>query len=354
MNLNQTLNKYRNRVAESLNTFLDKRLSDLKNVNSWGEDVTVRLREFSTRGKLLRGSLILLSSDMYYKTEVYGNIEAASAIELIHSSLLIHDDIMDRDELRRGGKTLHRQYNELYPGNNPAEAMHFGESMAISSADIGFFLAFYLLSTSSIESRIIRKIIELWSMEFSYVGAAQMDDMYFEVNNGYISAEKILNMYRYKTSRYTFSLPLITGAILANASEKEIDKLKNLGEKMGIIFQIKDDELGLFGKEDKTGKPTGSDIQEGKNTLYISYLKKMVTDTNRKSIEQIILKRDGSDKAIEKLKEIIVSSGIKKRIDELIDQLRKEAYSIIKSLNIQKIHQNLLYDLVDYINEREK
>jgi len=354
MPLNELLGTYKKKVINILLNLFDKDPINLKLINAWGKDVIERFKEFSTNGKLLRGSLILLSSDMYSKKNVSGSTEAAAAIELIHSSLLIHDDIMDRDRLRRGKPTIHHQYETLYPHDNKGEALHFGESMAICSGDIGFFIAFYVLSTIPTDSSLINKILKLWSTEFAYVGAAQMDDMYFEVIDSEISDDKILNMYKYKTSRYTFSLPMVTGAVLAEAPENDINKLKDLGEKIGIIFQIKDDELGLFGSEEKTGKPTGSDIQEGKNTLYISYLKKMATDDNRKIIEKIISNKDGSKEAVEKLKEIIIESGIKKRIDSIVEKLMNDTEKIISTLNIKNKYKEILNELVLYIYKRNK
>ena len=354
MDLNKILETYKNRIASNLRELLDKDSIGLKKINNWGKDVIERLKEFSLGGKLLRGSLILFCSDMYSKNEVHGSTEVASAIELIHSSLLIHDDIMDRDKLRRSKPTIHYQYKDIYPNKDRVEAIHFGESMAICSGDIGFFTAFYILSTTPINSTIIKQILRIWSMEFSYVGAAQMDDMHFEVTNEEIPDDKILNMYRYKTSRYTFSLPMVTGAILAGAPEEDIKNLEKLGEKIGIIFQIKDDELGLFGKEEKTGKPAGSDIKEGKNTLYISYLKRMTFDNNRRTVNEIIANRDSSKEAIERLKNILIKSGIKKRIDNLVLGIKEEANKIINTLNIDKMYKELLKELINYIYKREK
>ena len=60
----------------------------------------------------------------------------------------------------------------------------------------------------------------------------------------------------------------MAGAILAQESKELAVQLNELGKTLGLIFQIKDDELGLFGDETKTGKPVGADIREGKKTLY--------------------------------------------------------------------------------------
>jgi geranylgeranyl diphosphate synthase type I len=111
------------------------------------------------------------------------------------------------------------------------------------------------------------------------VGVAQMQD----VANGAIKPvstnpfrdapcepreEDILTLYRYKTGRYTFSLPLALGATLAGAADETRTALEEAGEDLGILFQLKDDELGLFADEAELGKPVGADIREDKKTLY--------------------------------------------------------------------------------------
>ena len=74
---------------------------------------------------------------------------------------------------------------------------------------------------------------------------------------------------RYKTGRYSFSLPLLAGAMLADAPAELRGKLETFGESIGLLFQIRDDELGLFGDERELGKPVGSDVREGKKTHHL-------------------------------------------------------------------------------------
>ncbi len=83
---------------------------------------------------------------------------------------------------------------------------------------------------------------------------------------------KILDIYRYKTARYSFYLPLAAGWILGGGRKTVLPALERLGLDLGLVFQIKDDEIGLFGSPGTTGKPVGSDIRQGKKTLYAAGL----------------------------------------------------------------------------------
>jgi geranylgeranyl pyrophosphate synthase len=99
------------------------------------------------------------------------------------------------------------------------------------------------------------------------------------------SAKDILQTYRYKTARYTFSLPLAAGARLAGASNKTIQHLEEVGEHLGILFQVRDDEL---------------DVGEDKQTLAsvvgnIAKIKKEHKDEAEKGIRGLPISRTDQD-----------------------------------------------------------
>ena len=110
-------------------------------------------------------------------------------------------------------------------------AYHLGQSLGICAGDVGFFLAFEILSKLKIKGRIYREILRLFSQEISYVGLAQMMDVYYGASKGSISEQDILKLYLYKTGRYTFSLPLMTGALLAEQPKRTLS----------IIFDLRGD-----------------------------------------------------------------------------------------------------------------
>lgn len=210
-------------IDSFLRTFLTKKGQELSLVSPWGNDSINRLIPFVTAGKSIRGCLVLSSYLWYQKRIAREVLRTAAGIELLHSGLLIHDDIMDRDQKRRGGEAIHAQYQKL-------STRHFGESMGIAAGDLAFFLGFELLSP---------QIAPYVAAELSRVAVAQMHDVAPRKN----SKEDIMRLYTYKTARYTFSLPLALGALLAHAPQKIIEELERLGEALGILYQIRDDLL---------------------------------------------------------------------------------------------------------------
>ncbi len=222
---------YKSRIEVCLDEFLKKKEKELSKINPWGRDAIKRLRVFAKRGKTLRGALVILSYLLKQKKVSREAIAAAAAMELAHSSLLIHDDIMDEDFWRRGRKTIFAQYAALAPKRK--KARRFGESMGICAGDLGFFLAFEILP---------ERLRPVFAKELAAVCTGQMQDVYF-VSGGRAGRAEVLRMYRYKTARYTFSLPFLMGGVLAGLPASLLEELEKFGELCGIVFQLRDDEL---------------------------------------------------------------------------------------------------------------
>lgn len=244
--------KHKKGVDNYLVTYLTSKKSKLVQINTFGGDVIDRLIPFVTSGKTTRGSLAVYIYSLFQKNTPPDIYKAASALELYHSGFLIHDDVMDRDTLRRGNPSMWEQYR-VSSGD-----IHTGISQAINSGDLCFFMAQELLTDI--------RLYEVVSQELQPVIVAQMQDM-MSGKNASMSKEEVMSLYRYKTARYTFSLSMSVGAILAGATQGNIDLLDRLGESMGLLFQIRDDELSIEGDSTVTGKPTGSDQRNEKQTL---------------------------------------------------------------------------------------
>lgn len=188
-----------------------------EDINSWGPEATKQLSDFATAGKGIRGSLALFSYSAFSgKKDIAPALPLAAALELFHAGFLIHDDIMDNDALRRGKPSLHTQV---------------GEAVAICMGDLAFFLGYKAIAGLPVQAYV--------SEELAKATVAQMED----VSQKEPTSDDVLRLYRFKTARYTFSLPLVAGAMLAEADPKIIPQLEDLGESLGLLFQIRDDEL---------------------------------------------------------------------------------------------------------------
>jgi geranylgeranyl diphosphate synthase, type I len=352
--MKQILNIYTEDIKKNFTSFLDEKGSYFNNINKWGADVTQRLKEFSRNGKMVRGSVVLFTQEMFSKKADVESMKVAVAIELFHAGLLIHDDIIDSDELRRGEVSVHHQYTQDAIRENMPDPRQFGISMGICAGDIAFFIGFELLAGLIIDAVTKEKIMRLFFSEFTAVGLGQMQDIYSGHSSNHPSEDDIFRLYLYKTARYTFSLPFMLGGMLAGISDEELKKLEKLGEYLGLIFQLKDDELGLFGTKIDFGKPIGSDIEENKKTLYHLYLFKNASSNEQAKLRFIFGASNISEESIHFVHELIKKYNIKETIDSRISEYKKQAEDIIESLSIDGMYKSNLHGIMDFNLNRTK
>lgn len=310
------------------------------------EDILNKLSEFVTNGKMLRGLIVCLTSQMYGKDVSKESLSLAAAIEINHSSLLMHDDILDNDRLRRGKKTIFAQYEDEGKNANINNPYFYGTSSAIIVGDIGIFLAVKLFQ--DVDKEYLKDVLNLFYSEMVFVGIAEQYEFGVGLKDVEISEDAILDIYRHKTARYTFSLPMKLGALIAGASEEQIKLLDQIGEELGIIFQIIDDEIGLLGNEEEIGKPVGSDIRENKKTL----IRKMLFEEARGEEKQKLMQAFGNhnltEDQIKSVQEITKHFGIDKKVFEIVSSRVESLKPQIDQLEISDEYKNLLKEFVDY------
>jgi geranylgeranyl diphosphate synthase type I len=339
-------------IARELRRMLESRGAELGHINGWGPDMVARFVAFCLKGKMIRGGLLVLGWEMHAGRHGSSRaprevLQAAAAIEVLHSSLLIHDDIMDNDRLRRGERTIFAQYEQAGRRVRATNPSAFGRSMGTCVGDAGYFIAVDALARLTLAAGRTASLIALVSRELTYVAVAQMQDLAFAAAPRIPSRDEVLSLYLYKTARYTFSLPLMAGALMAGASAELQRKLGDLGERLGVIFQVRDDEMGIFGSEKQTGKPVGSDIREGKKTLLYLELLRRAQGSRRRELTSLFGKTDVTPAQSRKVREAIETLGARRTMQELAEGLAEEARSIISSLSLPVEHARILNEICD-------
>ncbi len=264
---------YLNRKAELINNFIIKTIPN-EGVPSLLKDAM----EYSLKagGKRIR-PISTLATYEAFKKDSYEIIPIASSVELLHTYSLIHDDLpsMDNDDYRRGELTNHKV---------------FGEAMSLLAGDALLTLAFgnmakYLRRIECISKDDSLKIIE----EFAYYSGGtgmvggQVVDYLSEI--GETSFSDLIYTHTHKTGDLiTFSIRL--GAILAGASEVQLQKLTEYGKNIGLAFQIQDDILDIVGDESKIGKKVGSDQLNDK----VTYPSFKGIEESKEDVKELIVK----------------------------------------------------------------
>ncbi|MDC1148095.1 polyprenyl synthetase family protein [Pelagibacteraceae bacterium] len=208
-------------------------------------------------GKMIRSYLVHAACQVFdIKEKDY--IPIAAAIECVHSYSLIHDDLpsMDNDDFRRGKESTHKAY---------------GEFTAILAGSSLLTMAFEMISDHNfkIPDEKKTKIIHALSFCSGHLGIAggQFYDLSLEKEK--VSQDLIIDMQNKKTGAL-MGFCTEVACILAN-KENERETFKDMGVKLGLLFQIADDFLDKYGKKETLGKPSQQDEVKGKNTL-LSYL----------------------------------------------------------------------------------
>lgn len=293
---------------------------------------------YTSGGKKIRGALTVLGYQMAGGRDFEAILPVSSGIELLHNFLLIHDDIIDKDALRRGKPTVHRQV---------------GEAKAIMIGDMGAFLGQELIISSGfLKEQTIKAQKKLNELILKTV-YGEMLDVYYDQKDK-ITWDDIHRVRLYKTAYYTFVMPLSVGATFSGAGEEIYRAIEGYGANVGIAFQISDDILGVFGDSEITGKSTDSDIKCGKKTFLYAKALELTEGQDKAFLKTRYGAKDLNAKEIEKIRAIFKSSDSldysKKLAAELAEKGKKEVKKLTKDTKYQKI----LTELADFVVLRER
>lgn len=310
----------------------------------WGEDAVERLFGFVRRGKLVRGALVWAGARVCGGAPEEWCARVGAALELFQSGLLVHDDVMDRDRVRRGGPSMFAQYEGRADEEGVREARRVGEALAVCVGDVAFFLGFGLLAGVGRGAAMRDALLRCVAEEYARVGVAQMDDVWYGATGGGVSLDDVLRVYRYKTGRYTFSVPLSLGALLAGADEGVRGALEEVGELLGVVFQIRDDELGLFGSEEEIGKPAGSDVREGKRTVFWVLLRERLEGEERRRLDGVWGGEVGEEE-LGWVRRMVEERGVREEVGRLVEGYVRRVEERMAGLGVGEEGRRLLEEL---------
>lgn len=266
----QALREYARLAEPQLAAFLDEKGAALRELPVDLGRAHAALREYVLRGgKRLRGALVLLGHEAAGGRREDA-LRPSLGVELLHAYLLIHDDFMDRDELRRGGPTLHVSLAHAAaaaPGDEAAR--HVGGSLAILAGSLCEAWAIELMLEARVAPDRALAAARHLARALADVTVGQMLDLAAPLGPE-LPALGVLRIEQLKTGSYTFELPLLLGALLAGGGPELLGALRAYAQPLGQAFQIADDLLGVFGEPEVTGKSAANDLREGKRTLLIA------------------------------------------------------------------------------------
>ena len=274
-------------------------------------------------GKRLRPLITMLSCGM-----CGGDPEKALplgiGLEYIHAASLLHDDVVDGAKRRRGRETAN---------------LVFGNEVAVLTGDYMYAKALHLFSTyGNIEmiklvSEAVMEMAEAQILELSKVGELITEEEYFRIIEG-------------KTA-VLFGACVAVGGMVGGYREKET--LYEIGLRMGRAFQLVDDLLDYIGDSNKTGKPVGNDLREGKTTYP---LLSVIDHLDREWVESLLRKVEPSEEEIEELRREVVNLGGDTRTRERAFQELEMAKELLSRFP-ENFYKEEILKIMDFVILRE-
>lgn len=304
-------------------------------------------------GKNIRGALTKLGYECFGGKDEKAILEASLMVEITHAFLLMHDDIMDKDSLRRGMPTINVQYENLHQERySKGDPRHYGICLAIDLGDAGFALSHLILAKASFSAEIKERVLRRFDTQILTTAFGQAIDVSYE-HQDKVAEEDVMRVHHYKTANYTITGPLQYGATFAGAGEREIEKIENYGLPVGIAFQLRDDELGIFSSEEKLGKPIGSDIRENKNTLLHLKSLELAGQEDKKFLKYAYGNCNLTADEVRKVQEITMKSGAFSYSQKLARALVEKGKKFVPQIAADLEFQDTLYKMADFMIERE-
>lgn len=328
------------KLGSLVNPWLEKYL--LKDASS--EFHEVLLYPVKAGGKRLRPALTLASA-----VAAGGSIEcampAAVAVELAHNYSLILDDIIDHSELRRGKPTLWKMY-----GISTAilVAVHYRESIAQALNDTKDPKLF-----NECMARALKLLTEGERLDVLFEQAGRSDEPYIvEKRRQTVTLADYLDMV-YKKTGALMEVSCVFGGLSAGAEERVVKALGEYGKSLGYAFQIGDDIIDIFGREELTGKRVGKDIEEHKLGNVVVLLAAEELGGREREELLSILKRDTVDAlSVKRALELISSTRAREKAEELRKRYSEEA---VRALSVLPRNEgrSMLEALAEFVATRE-
>ena len=289
----------------------------------------------SIGGKRIRPVLMLLSYNLW-KEHPEDILMPAIGLETYHNYTLLHDDLMDNADMRRGHETVHRRW---------------AANKAILSGDSMLVLAYQHMQ--QVPADKLPAVLELFTVTALEIGEGQEYDMSFETRSD-VTEDEYIEMIRLKTS-VLLACAMKIGALLAGAPQEDADRMYQLGEKIGLAFQLQDDLLDVYGDPKVFGKAIGGDITSNKKTYMLINAVNRANAQQRKELEQWIgAKEFNRQEKVAAVTRLYDEIGIRQLCEEKINYYFEQASQTLSQINVPAEKKQFIRSYMDELLHRDK
>jgi octaprenyl-diphosphate synthase len=315
-------------ISKEMDLFEDKFKDAMRSKTPLIDKITYYI--VKRKGKQMRPMFVFLTAN------ISGGItertyRAASLIEIIHTASLVHDDVVDDAMERRGFFSI----NALWKNKVAVLVGDFllakGLQLSAEYKDYDF-LELISESTKAMSEGELLQIEKARKLDIE-------EDVYFEI-------------IRQKTAALIASC-CASGAASAGADKDAIEKMRYLGELIGIAFQIKDDLFDYEATSSIIGKPVGIDIKERKMTLPLIYALNNASRDEKKWMIKVVKRYNENNEKVRELMVKVKALGGIQYTQQKMHEYRDKALKILEDFPASESKTSLI-NLINYTIERVK
>ena len=334
MNHDELLDDYTEKIEEQLKLYLEELAREGKKYHPFIGEVYDAISEFVMRkGKRLASSSTLMIYKGYAGALDAKIMKVGIGVELNRHAILVHDDLVDRDEERRGGKTLH----EIFEKDK-----RYGDGIALFAGKVLFSHATKSILGSGFDNDKIKKVLKIFTDDYIGVNESQMLDLDFEYKR---PDEKEWYTMAGKRAATLFHATFLTGAILGDASGNDISLLKDASYNIGYSFDIQDDIIGAFATEEEYGRPEG-DFTYWKKPLHMVYALELAGEEELKEIERAI----GNRNEVERIRKIVRECGALDMAKEKSREHAARAVELLSQTDLDDATKDFFTSFIGYVS----
>ncbi len=292
----------------------------------------------SDGGKGLRPTLCLLACEAA-GSDWRTALPAAAGLELVHNFSLVHDDIQDRDRERRHRPTVWSVWGE-------AQAINAGDALLTLGR-----LAVLALGAEGVPAeRVIEaaRVLDQCTLE---VVEGQALDLSFEERLD-VTEEAYLEMIEKKTGAL-FDCALRLGGLIGAGDPAVADALGRSGRLLGVAFQVRDDMLGVWGAENRTGKPPAADIRSRKKSLPVVYMLARAEGATAEELARIYSQPRLSDPDVSMVLGALESVGAQAYCRAVAEERREQALTELAGAGLKEAPAAELRQVAEFLLERD-
>lgn len=340
MKLPAVFDRYRDAIDTELKSVLAERrlpMYDMVRYHfGWIDEQNQPIHNIS--GKALRPTLCLLAYEStgndYHKV-----LPAAASLELTHNFSLIHDDIQDNDQERRGRPTVWSIWGIPQAINAGTSARILANLALLRLSENGISMERLLRAQYILDSSCL-KMIEGQYLDISY--EHRLD----------IGIDDYLDMIDKKTAAL-IGCSLQIGSLLGTDDESLIELFRSFGNNLGLAFQIRDDILGIWGNDKKTGKPLGSDIMRRKKSFPVVFALEKAKGEEKARLVKIYEGENIDSNDLDTVLAILNSVSARIQAQSMAEEYRDKALDEIDKMSLLPWAQDGLKDMAHFLVERE-